>query len=259
MSSYLGRLLQATARSEPRLHPMAGSVYGERAAAIEQSLEPELGVPHWVAQDKLQSEQTPASPAARVQAPASTMVLEQHATPRPSSDLRRPGPAESNPALAVDSPGARPPDPIRATTPIAEPLRAARTWHNRDEAAFDANPVDDRPHSRLPRSETFAARADDRSDERSAAAVMGRDGAPAADELMMRRAMSPFVAEPEVRQPAWQQKPAYPRAEEPAVQVHIGRIEVLAVQPPAPAAPAPRRETATRLADYLAARNGSGR
>ena len=92
------------------------------------------------------------------------------------------------------------------------------------------------------------------TDERSAAVAMGQGDA---DELMARHATPPFATELNVVQPAQQQKAA--RAEEPQVQVHIGRIEVLAVQPPAPAAPTPRRETATRLADYLAARNGSSR
>ncbi len=54
-------------------------------------------------------------------------------------------------------------------------------------------------------------------------------------------------------------RPEAPRnagSQAPDVQVHIGRIEVLAVQQQAPATLAPRRERTTSLADYLAGRNG---
>jgi hypothetical protein len=252
MSSYLGRLLQATARSEQRLHPMAGSVYGERAAAIEPPLGPELAAPHWGAEDQLEGEQTSALPVANLQ--ASMTMLQQRATPWPLPDLRRPGPAESSSVPALDSRGVTPPDPIREMTPISEQLGPVRTRHDRDDADFNARLTADRPPLRVSRSETYAASTDRMTDERSAAVVMGQGDT---DELMARHATSPFAAELKVRQPAWQQKPG--RADEAEVQVYIGRIEVLAVQPPAPAAAAPRRETATRLADYLAARNGSSR
>jgi hypothetical protein len=45
-------------------------------------------------------------------------------------------------------------------------------------------------------------------------------------------------------------------SQEPEIQVHIGRIEVIAAAPQTPRAPAPRPNRATSLADYLAGRNG---
>jgi hypothetical protein len=44
--------------------------------------------------------------------------------------------------------------------------------------------------------------------------------------------------------------------QEPEIQVHIGRIEVIAAVPQPPRVPSPRPSRATSLADYLAGRNG---
>jgi len=44
--------------------------------------------------------------------------------------------------------------------------------------------------------------------------------------------------------------------QEPEIQVHIGRIEVIAAAPQPPRVPSPRPNRATSLADYLAGRNG---
>jgi hypothetical protein len=44
--------------------------------------------------------------------------------------------------------------------------------------------------------------------------------------------------------------------QEPEIQVHIGRIEVIAAVPQPPRVPTPRPSRATSLADYLAGRNG---
>ena len=49
-----------------------------------------------------------------------------------------------------------------------------------------------------------------------------------------------------------------PAAQHGAVEVHIGRVEVVAVQPPAPAVSAPRRERSTSLLDDLAAHRVRG-
>jgi hypothetical protein len=44
--------------------------------------------------------------------------------------------------------------------------------------------------------------------------------------------------------------------QEPEIQVHIGRIEVIAAAPQPPRVSSPRPNRATSLADYLAGRNG---
>jgi hypothetical protein len=44
--------------------------------------------------------------------------------------------------------------------------------------------------------------------------------------------------------------------QEPDIQIHIGRIEVIAAAPQPPRVPSPRANRATSLADYLAGRNG---
>ena len=247
MSGYLGRLLQAAARSEQRLYPFAGSIYGERTAETEQSFGPGLGVPHWAAFDRSESEQALPLPIAKTEEPELMMPFEQRATPQPRLDPSAFGSAGLNSPSALHPPAARPPDSIR-------------TMRDRDEADPGASRIDAHLHLQRPRSETFAARAGDVTARRSAAVAIDQDHAPASDARLVRQAAPRATAALDIQQPMRGQNFASRlRAEEPEVQVHIGRIEVLAVQPPAPAAPAPRRETATRLADYLAARNGSSR
>jgi hypothetical protein len=65
-------------------------------------------------------------------------------------------------------------------------------------------------------------------------------------------AMPPRAA-PQLSRP--QNRPA----QEPDIQVHIGRIEVIAAAPQAPRAPSTRPNRATSLADYLAGHNGRSR
>jgi hypothetical protein len=240
MSGYLGRLLQATARGEQRLHPMAGTVYSERAAAIEQSVGPELGAPQRGALHQPEGEQTLAS-----------------WSPPDPRDL---GSVELSSRSILRSSAGNPPDAIRTTTATEEPSGPAPTMRERDDAYTGATRIDGWLHSQLPRSETFAARADDATGKRTAAIAMDQDSAPTPDAFMVRQAVPSVAAGLKIRQPTRDQNFASKvYADEPEVQVHIGRIEVLAVQPQPPATPAPRRETATRLADYLAARNGSSR
>jgi hypothetical protein len=48
-------------------------------------------------------------------------------------------------------------------------------------------------------------------------------------------------------------------AQDQSVEIHIGRVEVLAVAPPAPRTPAASQSRTTSLADYLARRSGRTR
>jgi hypothetical protein len=258
MSGYLGRLLQAAARGEQRLHPMAGSVYGERIAEMEPSPRPELDTPLRVAQLQSGSVEALLSPLARTRAPQLMTFPETRDMPQPRLDPHRFGMSELSAPAGLDSSAARPRDPIRVVMAAEEPLVAVRSAHDPAATTINATQIHGRLQVQHPRSEAFAARPDDKAGDWSPAGVM--DKASTTDEQMKRHTAPPFAVETGVRQPdRYHRATRHQRAEEPEVQVHIGRIEVLAVQPPAPPAPTPRRETATRLADYLAARNGSGR
>jgi hypothetical protein len=159
-----------------------------------------------------------------------------------------------NSPAALQSSLARAPDPIRTMTATGEPSGLARTRRDRDEGHTIAALRQGRLNGQ---SETFAACAGDVAAPPSATVAMGPDQARAPDARLWRQAAPPVTAAPDIQQPTRDYNFASRvRIQEPEVQVHIGRVEVLAVQPPAPV---PRRETATRLADYLAARNGSTR
>jgi hypothetical protein len=83
------------------------------------------------------------------------------------------------------------------------------------------------------------------------------------ESTRQREPLAP-ISQQQLPQPA-QQKSAVPAhrneisikpVPEPDVQVHIGRIEVVAVQPPASRAPVPRQSRTTSLHDYLSSRSG---
>jgi hypothetical protein len=271
MSGYLGRMLQAAVGSELRLHPMAGSIYGERDTSAEQSLRPDLGEPlRTEDQDPAQSERTVvsrglAAPVATTQAAAPVAFFEQYEPlqpPRRRPEAHRPGVAElsSQPRADLDAPHGR--DPVRAMKSYHEPSDTTPRMRDRSDADGDATQV--RGGLNLQDMPSKAA-ADRATGERSVTVARDWNATPAQGELAPRNA-APTVASDVQAWPAARHQTIprheaarHRRTEESEVQVHIGRIEVLAVQPPAPAAPAPRRERTTSLVDYLAGRNGRGR
>jgi hypothetical protein len=267
MSGYLGRMLWATARGEHQLHPFAGSIYGDRSTAAEQSNLPNLGEARQTGEDQelLEIERTvlsrvPSARAAKPQAEYPPPFLEEYEPLQPrrrEAEAHRPGAAAlSGPARAdLDAQGEQ-------TTGREIQKRSARSdtslkFNVSSEAVSDPA----QSHAEETRSKAGAMHIDG---ERSATATKGREATQTHGELIARERAQTMATTRQPAQPRQQSSPPREsartmRAEEPEVQVHIGRIEVLAVQPPAPAAPAPRRERTTSLADYLAKRNGRGR
>jgi hypothetical protein len=184
---------------------------------------------------------------AKTEEPELTTPFKQRATPQPRHDPHEPGSAALNSSSTSHSSAARPSDSIRLMIATGEPPAPDAI----------ATQLHGRPHFHHLQSEAFAARAADVTGSRSAAIAMNQDQAAASDARWVHQTVPPIAKALDIRQPTRDQNLASRlRAEEPEVQVHIGRVEVIAVQPPAPT---PRREKATRLADYLTARNGSGR
>ncbi len=274
MSGYLGRMLQAAVGNELRLHPMAGSIYGERDTSAELSLRPDLGEPlRTEDQDPAQSERTVvsrglAAPVATTQAAAPAAFFEQYEPlqpPRRRPEAHRPGAAElsSQPRADLDAPYGH--DPVRAMKSYHEPSDTTPRMRDRSDVDGDAPQVRGGLNLQDVPSKAAADRATGVTGEQSVTVARDRNATPTLGELTPRDA-APTVASAVQAWPAARHQTiprhqaAHPRrTEEPEVQVHIGRIEVLAVQPPAPTVPAPRRERTTSLADYLAGRNGRGR
>ena len=262
MSGYLGRMLQAAARGEHRLHPFAGSIYGDRSTAAEQSNRPNLGEARQTGDDQELPEiertalsRVPSARAARAQAEYPLGFLEEYEPLQPrrrEGEAHRLGPSALSGAARADLDVQG-----EQTTGREIQKRSARSDTSlRSNASSEAQ-----SHAEETRSKAGAMNIDG---ERSATTAKGREATQTHGELIPRERAQTIATTRQPAQPRQQSSPPREtartmRAEEPEVQVHIGRIEVLAVQPPAPTAAAPRRERTTSLADYLAKRNGRGR
>jgi len=261
MSGYLARMLRAAVRSEPRLHPMAGSIYGERDAAPESSFTTDLAELYGTAEDQhpAGSEHTLASygaaaPITMRQAAEPTAFFEQYEPlqpPRRKHEAQTARTAELSSSARNDWTALHRHD--RATTTSRERLAATPWIDERNDVERDAPQVRRQANLRESPSKATVVRAN------------GATGEAAASERALPLNGPPmFATEPQARSATrrenWPRREATPqtRTNEPQAEVLIGRIEVIAVQPPTPA-PAPRRERTTSLADYLAGRSGRAR
>jgi hypothetical protein len=103
----------------------------------------------------------------------------------------------------------------------------------------------------VPQGVTHAEK-NQKPEEPRAAAVLPQRVEPQRVEPLLRPAMAakPPNAGPQLS--VTRNRPP----QEPEIQVHIGRIEVIAAAPQPPRVSSPRPNRATSLADYLAGRNG---
>ena len=252
MSGYLGRLLQTTARNRQRLRPLAGSIFTDSADEMQNSgQEQELG----------EIERTVVSrvaPGLNAMAHAEEPIgyLENYEPLHPrrrEAEADRSGSVESSNTWRTDRDANE------------QHLERRIQWHGEDLYTAKS-PGADADSMRI-RSEMDweGSRADNgpaHADHVTHDAAKNPEIARARGELVSQRTVQPIVTARETVQPSWLQggpPPQAPRnagSQVPDVQVHIGRIEVLAVQQQAPATLAPRRERTTSLADYLAGRGG---
>ncbi|MFZ0794720.1 MAG: hypothetical protein WAM65_13175 [Candidatus Korobacteraceae bacterium] len=281
MSGYLGRMLQLPAPGERRLHPFAGSVYGERdtSTARPSGMHPEAARRDGEKLPLLEREQTvmsspPPAQVAKTHPPDAMAFLDEYEPLQPQrreSRQRVPASRESRDPARTDR-EASPEHDAERSIPQHSPQQSTtrRLYPSNETSRVAANVrtainAEDGP-SQTPalRPDGIAADLGGLADKRSAANAESGQIVQTRGELVPREKKQELA----LRQPlptarktnTPQRGPARDaHTEGPEVQIHIGRIEVLAVQPPAPAAPAPRRERTTSLADYLARQNGRGR
>jgi hypothetical protein len=249
------------------MHPFAGSVYGERDAATEPARGPgagEIGV-------QVEDRELPANGRAVVSHGSSAPVAKAHAPESPTRPAQAPAPEPT--AFLPDYEPLQPrrlqPEAHRAgsaasTNPAHGHLEAFRT-HNSQRADQTRSETPGAVRPLLARENPEGARAFTSADATAGEGAKSREATLARGEPIPRERARPMASARQLAQPIRQ--PSLPPREaarnigkeDPDVQVHIGRIEVLAVQQQAPATPAPRRERTTSLADYMAGRNGRGR
>jgi hypothetical protein len=252
VNSYLGRMLRTAVGGESRLHPLAGSVYGDPEAGASHSAPPQ-GTE--VIDDQREFHRDRASAPAHHSEDAATAVarplgiLEAY---QPLQPLRREPGAQrqysEKPRATVFE------RPLTAPDVGANALGAEATQVHAEAHLISgtrvSQPTSFRPNGTL-KDEPSAELIDRRlTSER-------KDPSPGISAKMpvTTSSRAPVVGQQGVRHAS----PRNTGAGEPDVQVHIGRIEVLAVQPPPPTMAAPRRERSTSLVDYLTSRNGRGR
>jgi hypothetical protein len=279
MSGYLSRIVHTAASSRGRLHPLTGSIYGEpaeSARAFSTQLKDEPFA--------IDSEESTASKTERVVVsnPSARALEEflqnyqplQPPTSQPDQESRanfesRFQPMHDNPTSAEaalsqrDShsaeitPASEAPERDHASTPrVADSTGDKHASAKHIARRSEVLP----PHS--DQSDTVNTESSNRRAEQSSS----KDRAPlfASDQTQLvapqvlipaQSAQKQRTPEPRTQQPSMREQRSQSK-QESSIEIHIGRIEVLAVQPPAPSAPAPRRDRTTSLADYLARQNG---
>ena len=273
MSGYLSRIVQAAARASQPLRPLAGSVFGTPA---EQAQPSHLNDAPFVVESEVPAASPDASTTQRRAAeipssPAPESFLENYKPLQPRQQQFS-QPLQTSRAQ-VDSSHMQPQDHPQKTksnqaptNPRSEEISSA-TAPRADSIAPQAADK----HSFAPRimrrsetpqeqSTTRQAQSDpnaNSSSQQPQQAESELNSQPTSgNQSLVVASRAPIPAQPaQMGQPPIRGQRAAP-APEPSIEIHIGRIEVLAVQPPAPPAPAPRRDRTTSLADYLAGQNG---
>ena len=253
MMGYFARMLRSAAGAEPALRPLAGSVFAAPLSTAARRVQ--------------------ATTSARLEAdelsPAAIESTAFAAQPKSSPDLKTPAPssyAESyvplipqvshGSALHRDSFSSTPADADEARR-IRQPHEISLETHRHPEENFDLRGNLQSPATR--RRDDAEGGAIKAAPERAhvevtpATPVLNAAPRPESNAILQPLALHPATKSPTQRmgQPAR----VLPLAE-PEVQIHIGRIEVLAAPPAPPRAPAPRPNRSTTLAEYLSRRGG---
>jgi hypothetical protein len=280
MSGHLGRMITAASAREPRLHPFAGSIYGQGrqswaatptartdadAADPEQNLVVEVTGDAREADDRSRPRLTTQRRAPDVHNAAAAAaddyvpLYPQRRDNRPQPASRLSGPAEENLTAAQ----ARPAELARddGHTPGRRDGHAAADRHS-GEATSRLHPLMVTPVPGVASRSAAIVPTAIRSTSRSAPRTADH---PPQD---IERALTPVPVQPRFPVPAAPHRDSPSAtseafrgsaAEDRSVEIHIGRVEVLAVAPPAQRAPAASGSRTTSLTDYLARRNGRTR
>ncbi len=255
MTGYLQRL--ATSAREPaRLHPFVGPMFAEpqpEAAApvlphvdLSAASEDQAAATSAAAADHVERTAAPAAPPmGALSTPMWRRDEQQIVEPRADrtdSNAQDPNDARSDGAKARAS--------FRPLLPAAEAEAHIEATAAAGPDATHARPASSRAQPLAPRTGRGAPAG-------ATPVVLPRPGASFDD---VERPIAPQTAPNALRQPAAGERrsAARPRGSED-IHIHIGRVEVTAVPPPAPRPPAaPARKTMT-LEEYLGRRNGAPR
>jgi len=270
MSGYLSRIVQTAARTSQPLRPLAGSVFG---APAEQAQSTRLNNEPFIVETEVPAPSPDSSTTQRHTAgiPSSTepesflenyqpLQPRQQLFSRPLQDSRVP--FETSQMQPQDHPQAAESNQSRTnpryvgTSPATAQRASSNAPQATDKRSF-APRITRRSEMHQERSTTRPAQSDQTADSSNQQPQQAESKLSA--QLTSSNQTQTAAAQPanmvRPQQPPIRDQRAAP-APEPSIEIHIGRIEVLAVQPPAPPAPAPRRDRTTSLADYLAGQNG---
>jgi hypothetical protein len=263
MSGYLRRLVAAAGARKPSLHPFAGSIY-------------ENGPQSWIARPISRGDADAADN------PERHPVVEVNEHGREADDWSRTPLVSQRAAREAQNPAAPVPDyaplypqrhdnrfaPVsspstRLSSPVEQEVtlpQAAPGEHAGEQAPRLLAPT----VTRAPSAARLAPAI-----ESTISSPTGRDGAwssvapRTADNLpreVGRAVTAPAYAAPQRHSLSGTREFFRSAgAQDQNVEIHIGRVEVLAVAPPATRAPAASQSRTTSLADYLARRSGRSR
>jgi hypothetical protein len=281
MSGYLSRIVRTAASSRERLHPLTGSIYGEPAKSARAfstqlndtpfSIDSEapvsstseraaVGNPSLHPLEEFLHNYQPLQPHASQPNQESRTNFEPRLAPmhdRPQTAELAPAPRELR-LREITPAGTQEGETITAR--MVEPTgdQNATRQRRRQNSDIDAlKSILRADHSDMVNAESLNRRAE-QSSSKDSTPFFASDHAPLVAPQALIPAQSPQkqrTPESRTQQPSIREQRSQSK-QESSIEIHIGRIEVLAVQPPAPSAPAPRRDRTTSLADYLARQNG---
>lgn len=262
MKDFLRRTVESARGAEQRVKPLVGSVYAgdSRREEKQKRLWGEESIYLPGSTHQTAPTRGPSQPeTARAESPVTPEALlpvtaERHEKPAKiqmqssEADLA-PLRTDSFPALfavASDHPARIQSPSDRISAKDAAPLKAPMRLGSAPAPALERNRRSPGEGDDAQAREQFSA-----ADKRSTVAEPRRAEPASRVEPLLRRAVAAKasiaaqVSAPKNRGP-----------EEQPVQIHIGRVEVIAAAPQVVRTPTPRPSRASSLADYLAGRNG---
>jgi hypothetical protein len=258
VTGYLQRLAASASVSRSNLHPMIGSIFGEKPSAIREISDEEI-----VGHSPRASELATAEREVRSPSPAASAPLINQRDRRSTAEPTRQHPSIAQPErrevyqplflrqTEVEIPGSHPESGASEAADSNPTLSVSPIEPSVSVAALET-------------AERTAAGADLRPPMRLRGTVAAVESIRVSPRTITSQALGPLQPNPvpmastlkETAEPA-----SVSRVERGSgdVEIHIGRIEVVAVPPPAPRAATPPVSKATRLEDYLRQRNrGAG-
>ena len=267
MSGYLSRIVQSASGSSRQLRPLAGSIFGVPTEP-ERALPPRFNDEPLIVETEAHASTSDTSnsqrPATAGQSHQSSETVFRNYQPlQPRRESNPPQFHENLARFELPHSSTREHSHAAEVSLISSPRADSTTPQTADTAevkhAFTARiaqrtpqaPDVVREHAALHAEQSASAALNglppnvDPAERKDSAQSILTDRPQLASRRMLDSAKLLSLGDQRTQHPA-----------EPNIEIHIGRIEVLAVQPPAPPTPSPRRDRTTSLADYLAGQNG---